>query len=376
MNRKYDLVIFGSTGFTGEIVCSYINSHADAKNLNWAIAGRDREKLQSVSIDLSSRGKKIDTLVVDSFDKDAIDSMCKKTSVVLTTVGPYCIYGEYLVDSCVKHGTHYLDLTGEPQFVNRVKDKLSKDALNSGSIVLNCCGFESIPADIGSYLAVRMLGDKNIQIENYLLTRGKISGGTWASFLNSISIGSQSSERGNKSKRKHKKSKRIFFNKRFQKWALIFPVVDRDIVRKSGIFFDYGSDFNFKQFILFKSFFSMLMLILGIATISVFSKIGFIRNWLRSYIPSGSGPSEREREKHWFRSIFVARSMKSKVEIEISGGDPGYGETAKLISESALCIIKDRDKLVNNRGVLTPMECMGDLLIERLKKNGIKIIIN
>ena len=120
----------------------------------------------------------------------------------------------------------------------------------------------------------------------------------------------------------------------------------------------------------------MLMLILGIAAVSVFSKIGFIRNWLRSYIPSGSGPSESEREKHWFRSIFVARSMKSEAEIEISGGDPGYGETAKLISESALCIIKERDKLVNNRGVLTPMECMGDLLIERLKKNGIKIIIN
>ena len=375
MSRKYDLVIFGATGFTGKIICSYINGHADAQNLNWAIAGRSEKKLQSLLTKLSLRNKQIDTLVVDSFDEQSIDTMCKGAVAVLSTVGPYNIYGNYLVESCVKHGTHYLDLTGEPQFVKRVREKFSQGAIDSGSIVLNCCGFESIPADVGSYLAIKTLDDKNLQVENYLLTRGKISGGTWASFLNSVSQGSQVSQTNDRSNKRHKKSKKIFFSKRFNKWALIFPVVDREIVRKSGRFFDYGSDFSFKQFLLFKSFLSMAMIVLGVAAISILSKLDFIRNWLRSYIPSGSGPSESERQKHWFRSIFVARSKTSEVELEISGGDPGYEETAKFISESALCIIKDRNNLLNDKGVLAPMECMGDLLINRLKNSGIKITI-
>ena len=119
----------------------------------------------------------------------------------------------------------------------------------------------------------------------------------------------------------------------------------------------------------------MTMIVLGVAAISIFSKIDFIRSWLISYIPSGSGPSESKRKKHWFRSIFVARSKSSEIEIEISGGDPGYQETAKFVSESALCIIKDRNSLLNDKGVLSPMECMGDLLVKRLKKSGIKITV-
>lgn len=373
MERKYDLVIFGATGFTGKIICSYINSHQDAKDLNWAIAGRNENKLKSILKSLGKANQQIDFLVVDSFKKESIDGMCKDAVVVVSTVGPYSIYGEYLVESCVKHGTHYLDLTGEPHFVNKVRERFSREAVSSGSIVLNCCGFESIPADIGSYIAVKRLKDKDAQIENYLLTRGKISGGTWASFLNSLSSKSLMVQSNTKPKKKQKKTKKIFFNRRFKKWALVFPVVDRDIVRKSGRFFDYGPDFSFRQFILFKSFSSMVAIVLGVMLISFFAKLGFIRDWLGSYIPSGAGPSESERKGHWFKSTFIAKSQNAKVEVEISGGDPGYEETAKFISESALCILLSKDKLVNDRGVLTSMECMGDLLISRLTSSGIKI---
>jgi len=184
--RKYDLVVFGASGFTGKLICSYIDSHKDSEAVKWAIAGRNYKKLKSVRDKLDNNNKSIDILVVDSFNKESIDNMCKDSAVVISIVGPYSIYGEYLIESCVKFGTHYLDLTGEPEFVKKVEEKFSKNSISSGSIILNCCGFESIPADIGTYLAFKTLNAKNFKVENYLLTRGKISGGTWASFLNSI----------------------------------------------------------------------------------------------------------------------------------------------------------------------------------------------
>jgi len=119
----------------------------------------------------------------------------------------------------------------------------------------------------------------------------------------------------------------------------------------------------------------MAFIIFGVLMISFFSRSNFFKNLLRSYIPSGSGPSKKERKNHWFKSVFIAKLKKSEIEVHISGGDPGYEETAKFISESALCIINDRDKLLNDRGVLTPMECMGNLLITRLENSGLQIII-
>ena len=120
MNKKYDIIVFGASGFTGQLICDYLSSHKNTKNMNWAIAGRNQKKLDIIK-SKNDLMKNIDVLKVDSFDHDSVDNMCSQSKLILTTVGPYSIYGEYLIESCIKHSTHYIDLTGEPDFVNKIK---------------------------------------------------------------------------------------------------------------------------------------------------------------------------------------------------------------------------------------------------------------
>ena len=199
MTNKFDLIIYGATGFTGKLVCDYIASHKDASNLKWAIAGRNKEKLDEI-------GKKysVDTIIADSFDLESLNQMCLQTKAVLSTVGPYLIYGENLLYSCIENHTHYLDLTGEPEYVTTMHKKYRQAAEENNSIIIHCCGFESMPADIGAFETVKLMNSDKKDLTFYLKTKGQISGGTWASFLNSVS-NTRSSVIQSKSKKKSKK---------------------------------------------------------------------------------------------------------------------------------------------------------------------------
>ena len=157
IDKKYDMVIFGATGFTGKLICNYISKHKDAKNLNWAIAGRNKEKLEEISREYS-----VDYLLADSFDHSSLNIMSQKAKLIITTVGPYNIYGENLVASCIKNDAHYLDLTGEPDFVRKIYTNYNQSAENSNSIIIHCCGFESIPSDLGAYITARELNADNV----------------------------------------------------------------------------------------------------------------------------------------------------------------------------------------------------------------------
>ena len=371
MNKKYDIIVFGASGFTGQLICDYLSSHKNTKNMNWAIAGRNQKKLDIIK-SKNDLMKNIDVLKVDSFDHDSVDNMCSQSKLILTTVGPYSIYGEYLIESCIKHSTHYIDLTGEPDFVNKIKSKYSDDAQKSGSIIINCCGLESIIPDIGTYQTVRKMKSEEKDVTYFMKTKGEISGGTWASFINSISSGrGMAVNKGISTKRK--KIKKIFYNKELRSWAIIFPVIDKQIVyRTSRKFKEYGQNFSFNEYMLLKSLFQIIILIIGVFFVGMLSRFKFIKNWLLSLKPSGSGPSEEKRNKHWFEAIFIGRGNNESVKYKISGGDPGYGETSKFISEMALCIILQSNELINDKGIMTPVECTGNLLIKRLENAGIK----
>ena len=369
INREYDLIIFGATGFTGKLICDYISKHKDSKSIKWSIAGRDSQKLKEISKEYS-----VDYLLADSFNDISLNVMCRKSKLIITTVGPYNIYGENLVAACIKNNTHYLDLTGEPNFVKKINNKYNKIAENSSSIIIHSCGFESIPSDIGVYITVKELDTDNIDLTYYLKTKGKISGGTWASFLNSISSEMRNSAVVSKSNN-FQKPKKLFYSKKFKKWALIFPVIDKYIVMKSSQNVQgYGENFNFNLYTIQKSLFSVLLLILGILTLAFLSKFKFIKKFLLSRIPSGSGPSKEERKRHWFKISIIGKTTSNEVCTTISGGDPGYDETAKFISEMGLCILTQNNDLLKKNGILTPVECTGNLMIDRLKDAG--IIIN
>ena len=368
MKAKYDLIIFGASGFTGKLISDYIASHKDTSALKWAIAGRNKEKLNQISDKYS-----VDRIIADSFDLNSLDAMCKKTKLVITTVGPYSLYGENLICACIQNGTHYLDLTGEPEFVTSISKKYKHLAKEKGSIVIHCCGLESIPADIGAFETVKLMEEEKKDLTFYLKTKGQISGGTWASFLNSISNPKASLIQS----RTKSKRKKIFYSKRFKKWALIFPVIDKYIVMKSSRNNkEYGKQFSFNQYILQKSLFSMLALISSIFIVGAIARVTPIRKKLMTLIPSGTGPERDKREKNWFEVTVVGKQKNSEIVTTIKGGDPGYGETSKFISEMALCILTNYEQLNMKKGILTPVECAGSLIANRLVDSNISINSN
>jgi len=367
MNKEYDIIIFGASGFTGELICNYLSQHKDKSKIRWAISGRNSKKLNKLSEKYS-----INQISANSFNQESLNAMCAQTELVISTVGPYDIYGEKLVKACINNQSHYLDLTGEPSFVKKIYNKYAKSAKNNNVIIMHCCGFESIPPDLGTYLTVKELDSDNIDITYYLKTKGKISGGTWASFLNSITSKQPIIDK-NRGDRKDK-VKKLFYSNRFKKWALFFPVIDKYIVMKSSkAFNEYGNNFSFKEYILLPSLFSAISLILGIGIISIMGRFNILRKFLLNRIPSGQGPSLEEQKKHWFKVTVIGKTDKKEVETVISGGDPGYGETSKFISEMALCILLQKDSLIKKEGILTPVECSGDLLKERLINANINI---
>jgi len=367
MKKKYDIVVFGATGFTGSLICEYLNTHSDIKGTNWAIAGKNRSKVNALKEKYS-----VDGIIAESFNKDSLDNMCSLTSIVISVVGPYDIYGEKLVDSCISNGTHYLDLTGEPSFVKKIYNKYSDLSKEARVIIMHCCGFESIPPDLGAYLTVKELDSENIDLKYYLKSKGKISGGTWASFVNSLNKPTPIIDRNTKKSKKHKK---LFYSKRFNRWALLFPVIDKYIVMKSSRRFkdNYGKNFNFTEYILLPSLVSAILLVGGIVAISLISKISYFKQLILSFIPSGNGPNEKERASNWFTCTLIGSDKNSEVTTIIKGGDPGYGDTSKFISEMALCILLQKDELLNSAGILTPVECTGELMYDRLINAKISI---
>jgi len=364
VKKEYDIIVYGATGFTGQLICKYLSEHKDIKNIKWGISGRDESKLKEISNHFL-----VDYIKADSFDISSLNNLTSLTKLIISTVGPYSLYGKKLVESCINNHCHYLDLTGEPDFVHFVENNFTIKAKEEGVILMNCCGFESIPPDIGVYYTLKQLKDKNPKINTFLKTKGKISGGTWASFLNSFSSKKPIIKQGlNKSK----KTKKIFYVKELKKWALIFPVIDKHIVKKSAKTLNYGEDFSFNEYILFNSIFRIIGLIISISFIGLIAKIKFFRNYLKTFIPSGTGPTKKERLNHWFELKIFGNTKTENIVTTVSGGDPGYGETSKFISEMALCIILNYNQLNSNKGVITPAECSGELMIKRLKDAGIK----
>ena len=182
-NREYDIIIWGASGFTGRLVAEYLYKNYNAKDLNWAIAGRDELKLSSI------REKFLDNTIPivlgDSFNENSLNDIVKKTKVVCSTVRPYAKYGSLLVKSCVKNKTHYCDLAGEAQWIRKMIDLYHKEAITNQVKIVNSCGFDSIPSDMGVYFIYKNILKKNLSIKMRVTgAKGGYSGGTYASMQN------------------------------------------------------------------------------------------------------------------------------------------------------------------------------------------------
>ncbi|ACY12662.1 saccharopine dehydrogenase family protein [Haliangium ochraceum] len=380
--RDFDVVVFGATGFTGRLVAEYLTRKA-MPELRWAIAGRSRDKLERVRAELAKidpGAADIGVLEADARDWASLAVMANKTRVVLTTVGPYIDDGIQLVRACVASGTDYVDITGEPLFVNEVVSKYDAPAREQGVRIVNCCGFDSIPHDLGVMYTIDQLEAKGpVEIEGFVRVRGNFSSGTIRSAIKSMaqmnklkgdaSVRPQPSTEG---RRVRKLRARLHHDPRMQSWTMPMMTIDSWIVRRSAAMLDsYGSDFAYAPYICQTKLSSVGKLTLGVGAVMLLSQFRPTREMLLARFPSGKGPSEEDIAHGRFELTFFARSGDSELITRVSGGDPGYGETSKMVAESALCLAFDRDRLPERTGVLTTATAMGQPLLERLQAAGI-----
>lgn len=381
--RKYDIVLFGATGFTGGLTAEYLAKHAPA-TLRWALAGRNADKLKIVRArlgDINPACKDIELLPADVGDADSIKAVAESTKVVITTVGPYIKYGEPLVAACAVAGTDYVDLTGEPEFVDSMWLKYHDQARASGARIVNCCGFDSIPHDLGAYFTVKHLPDDvPLKVEGFVRAGGTFSGGTFHSAVTAFSrLGEYAKIRKQRRQREGYPLDRkigstrqtIHYVKELGAWAVPMPTIDPQIVRRTAVADDrYGPNFRYGHFVLVKKLPQVVALVGGAAALLAGSQIKVTRERLLKFKNPGDGPTEEQRNKGWFRVRFIGVGGNKRIMTEVSGGDPGYGETSKMLAESALCLAFDR--LPRKGGVITPGQAMGDALIERLQAAGIQ----
>jgi short subunit dehydrogenase-like uncharacterized protein len=382
MSKSLDLVVFGATGFTGHLAVLYLAEHAPPA-LRWAIAGRDRAKLEAIRDEVRARfGREVGIVVARSDDRASLDAMTADTRVVLTTVGPYAEHGEPLVASCVEHGADYVDITGEPEFVDRVLDVHGERAAQAGVRIVNCCGFDSIPHDLGAYFTVRELAPTGpVTMEGFVQAGGGISGGTWHSAVGGMSRLSEQRRAARLRPKPTATGGRVVRGLApkprkepdVRGWVLPMPTIDPQIVLRSARALEvYGPDFRYGHYVRVGSLATAVGLVAGVGAVAALSQLGPTRELLLKAKRRGEGPSEEVRRKGFFRVTFVARSGSEKIVTRVSGGEPGYTETSKMISECALALVFDRDRLPEAAGVLTTAVAMGDVLLERLIRAGIR----
>ncbi|TRO67621.1 MULTISPECIES: trans-acting enoyl reductase family protein [unclassified Streptomyces] len=380
--RAYDIVLFGATGFVGALTAEYLAAHAP-KGLRWAIAARDTAKLERLRERLASIDPacaELPLLRADVDDPASVRELAEHARVVATTVGPYLTYGEDLVAACAEAGTDYLDLCGESEFVDLMYVRHDARARETGARLVHAAGFDSIPHDLGAYFTVRQLPEGvPLTVDGFVRAGGMFSGGTFASALNQMSRGRHMLAAARDRKRHEPRlvGRRAYappsaprYAKEVGAWALPLPTIDAQIVQRSARALErYGPDFRYRHYAAVETLPFALGGVAGAGAVVAAAQVPPVRRWLSDRLKPGDGPSEEKRAESWFSVRFVGEGGGRRVFTEVSGGDPGYGDTAKMLAESALCLAFD--ELPSVSGQVTTAVAMGDSLIERLRGAGI-----
>ncbi|MFC9932140.1 saccharopine dehydrogenase family protein [Streptomyces sp. NPDC127190] len=377
-DRPYDLVLFGATGFVGTLIAEYLAAHAP-RDLRWAIAGRDARKLERLREALPG-GAEIGVLRADVAEPDTVRALADHARVVATTVGPYILHGEALVAACAQAGTDYLDLTGEPEFVDLMYVRYDARARETGARLVHACGFDSVPHDLGVYFTVRQLPEGvPLTVDGFVSTDAAFSGGTLASVLNQIARGRQMLSAARERARHEPRllGRRVAtpagaprFAGEVGAWAVPLPTIDPQIVRRSAKALErYGPDFRYRHFAAVRHLPVALGGVAAVGAVAAAAQLPPARRWLSDRLKPGDGPSPEKRARSWFTVRFVGEGGGRRVFTEVAGGDPGYDETARMFAEAALCLAFD--ELPPTAGQVTTAQAMGDALTERLRAAGI-----
>lgn len=398
-DRKYDVIVYGATGFTGQLVADYLaRQYGIDKDLRWAIAGRSEKKLKAVRDAIDSDTSRLDIIVADSADEAALASLAQQTRVVLTTVGPYALYGSGLVAACVEAGTDYCDLAGEVQWIRQMIDQHHDRACETGARIVHCCGFDSIPMDIGVYFlqqaAKEHYGEFCRDIALYVKAiKGTASGGTLASMMNIIEETREDREiakilvhpyslnpAGEREGPDGRDQQNVVYDEAADAWTAPFVMagVNTKIVRRSNALagYPYGREFTYREAVLtgegVSGWFKGAATTLGLGSLVLGASFGPTRKLLQKFVLAkpGEGPSPELQKTGFFNLMQIGKLPDGRIiRTRITGDqDPGYGSTSKMLSESAVCLA--RDDIQTEGGVWTPASAMGTPLLARLRKNA------
>jgi len=381
--REHDLVLFGATGFTGRLTAEYLLRHAPT-GLRWALAGRNPQRLEDVRRHLATidpAARDLPLLHADVTEPASLADIAAGTRVVITTVGPYLEHGGPLVAACAEAGTDYVDLTGEPEFVDRTYLEAQASAERTGARIVHACGFDSIPYDLGVFYTVRQLGAAGpVRVRGVVRSSGTFSGGTFHSALGQFSRVRQMREVSQRRRRVEPRPEgrrsRAVAGKPHRDpllgyWLVPLPTIDPVVVARSGAALAaYGPDFSYSHYAGTKTLrYAAGGAVAAVATFGA-AQVPPLRRVLLGRVPQGEGPDERRRSRSWFTVDFVAEGDGRTVHTRVSGGDPGYDETAKMLAESALCLALDDNPAT--AGQVTTVQAMGANLLARLQAAGIR----
>ena len=400
-DRPYDVVLYGASGFVGQQTVQYFAQHTRPDEVRWAIAGRNRQKLETVK---QQMGVNVDVIVADSHNQTAIDALVSQARVVLNTAGPFALYGNEIVDACVRLGTHYVDITGETPWVRGLIDRYHEQAALEGTRIIPFCGFDSIPSDLGTHLVVRYLqeqcGVSCREVKAYFQAYGGFNGGTLASafyLYDSDQIAQVSDpfllnppgEHSPTEIARNRDPQFPQYDTERETWVAPFfmGAINTRVVRRSSALFEqwqegYGSDFSYQEYLKFDpplAWLQSAVITVGMAFFAGAMQSVPVRQWLRFVLPKpGSGPSEKTMNEGWFRCELIGFGKDGqKVQgLIYDQGDPGNRATVKFLCESALSLALNEDELpggAERGGILTPATGLGEVLLKRLQKAGMKI---
>ncbi|MBG10330.1 MAG: saccharopine dehydrogenase [Gammaproteobacteria bacterium] len=399
MSKELDVVVFGATSFIGKIICQYLANEHIEPNFTWAMAARSEAKLESLRAELGIGAEHVPVILAESFDKAALSAMCGRAKVVLSTVGPYALYGEPLIAACVAAGTDYCDLTGETQWMKRMVARYSDQAKLSGSRIVHACGFDSLPSDLG----VKFL-QQQAQIKfgkacsavkmRVKAMKGGASGGTIASGVNAFQEAANDpavraemrdwyslcpADHRNSAKQR---SVHMEYDGDFKSWVSPFIMADvntKVVLRTNALLGEqYGSQFYYdegyltgdgekgkkvaKRMVLGTKFFGAVIM---------FAPLRWLA--LKFFLPKpGEGPSSHAQRAGFFDLRLWGRTVSGEeIRIKVTGDrDPGYGSTAKMIAQAAISLCQDVDKAKLQGGFWTPGSAFGEALFHRLEASA------
>ena len=393
----YDLVAFGATSFVGRILCRYLlESFGASGELKWAVAGRSKARLEELRRSLGPEAEALPLLVADATDEAALRQLCTSTRVVVSTVGPYALHGEPLVKVCAESGTDYCDLTGEVQWIRRMVQRHEPAARGSGARIVHCCGFDSIPSDLGVHFlqreAASRLGAPCAQVKMRVKAmRGGFSGGTAASLMNVVKEAAADPllrkeladpyslcPAGGAPKVRQPEVRSAQFDADFGAWVapFVMSAINTRIVHRTNALsrLAYGADFTYEEAVVMgrglMGRLAAAAMAAGLGGFLLAGAIGPLRAALERFVlpRPGEGPSPEAQLRGFFDMRFLGktadgRSLRTKV---TGDRDPGYGSTAKMLGQAAACLALDIDKAAPAGGFWTPATIFGDRLIERL----------